>query len=96
MLALIASKAWILQSLDIKTAFLQGESIDRTIFNYPPPEAGTDKLWRLRKCIYGLADAPHCFCLGLRDALSSLHVQPSPLDEDLFFAHCPETGMTMA
>ena len=93
-LALIASKSWMLQPLDIKTAFLQGESIDRTIFIYTPPKVGTDKLWHLCRCICGLADVPCCFYLCLRDVLSSLGVQPSPiLDEGLFFAHCPETKM---
>ena len=85
-LSLIASMGWSLKSLDIKSAFLQGETIDRTIYIKPPPEAGSDKLWRLNKCIYGLADAPRCFYLRLREVLETFNVQASTLDEGLFFA----------
>ena len=85
-LSLIASMGWSLKSLDIKSAFLQGETIDRTIYIKPPPEAGSDKLWRLNKCIYSLADAPRCFYLRLREVLETFNVQASTLDEGLFFA----------
>ena len=73
-----------LKSLDIKSAFLQGETIDRTIYIKPPPEAGSDKLWWLNKYIYGLADAPICFYLQLCEVLEASNVQASTLDEGLF------------
>ena len=60
-LSVIASKAWTLQSLDLKTALLQGQTIDHIVYLLPPPEAETECLWQLRKCIYGLAYAPCCF-----------------------------------
>ena len=50
-LALISSKSWTLKSLDIKTAFLQSNTINRTIFVKPPPEAKTDMIWKLKKCM---------------------------------------------
>ena len=70
----------------MKSAFLQGETNDCTIYIKPPPEAGSDKLWRLNKGIYGLADTPRCFYLRLREALEASNVQASTLDEGLFFA----------
>ena len=79
--------SWRLMSLDIKTAFLQGQSIDRTIYIKPPPEANTNMLWRLNKCIYGLADAPRCFYLHLREVLNESGASASQLDEALFFVH---------
>ena len=85
-LSLIASMGWSLKSRDIKSAFLQGETIDHTIYITPPPEAGSDKLWRLNNCIYGLTDAPRCFYLRLREVLEASNVQASTLDERLFFA----------
>ena len=91
-LSVIASKAWTLKSLDIKTALLQGQTIDRIVYVLSPPEAETECLWQLRKCICGLADAPRCFYLRLRDVLSKVQVLPSPLDDGLFFAHCRDTG----
>ena len=90
--AIIAAMSWKLKSLDIKTAFLQGQTIDRTIHVLPPPEAETQALWKLRKCIHGLADAPQCFYLHLWKALSELNVYPNSLDEGLFFAKSKTTG----
>ena len=40
-LALIASNSWTLNSIDIKTAFLQGKQINRTVYIHPPKEAQT-------------------------------------------------------
>ena len=85
-LAIKASMSWKLKSLDIETAFPQGQTRDRTIHVLPPPEAETQALWKLRKCIYGLSDAPQCFYMHLREVLSELNVYPNSLDEGLFFA----------
>ena len=60
---LMLSNIWNLSSIDIKTAFLQGKKIDRTIIIKPPKEAQTNKLWKLNKCVYGLTDAPRCWYL---------------------------------
>ena len=38
------SHKWKIKSLDIKSAFLQGQPINREIFLKPPKEDGTDKL----------------------------------------------------
>ena len=84
-LALISSKSWTLKSLDIKTAFLQSNTINRTIFVKPPPEAKTDMIWTLKKCIYGLADAPQCFYNRLKEVLQEESVTCNNLDAGLFF-----------
>uniref|UniRef100_M4AZE1 Integrase catalytic domain-containing protein n=1 Tax=Xiphophorus maculatus TaxID=8083 RepID=M4AZE1_XIPMA len=58
LVAVICQKQWELHSMDIKSAFLQGMQLSRDIFIKPPPEANrTGVLWKLRKCVYGLADA---------------------------------------
>ena len=57
----IAAHKWDLFCIDIKTAFLQGKEMERTVFLKPPPESKTDKLWQLRKCVYELADVPTVF-----------------------------------
>lgn len=84
-LSITASMKWTLHSLDIKTAFLQGYAIERTVFIKPPKEANTEKLWKLMKCVYGLADAPRQFYLRLRQELIKLGVTPSPFDNGLFY-----------
>ena len=41
-----ALKGWRIGSLDIKSAFLQGQKIERDVYLKPPKEAGTDRLWK--------------------------------------------------
>ena len=55
------SKGWTINSVDIKSAFLQGLPIDRAVHILPPPEANTAKLWKLNTSVYGLCDAPRSF-----------------------------------
>ena len=38
-MAVIAQKGWVINSMDIKTAFLQGNCLEREIFIQPPKEA---------------------------------------------------------
>ena len=57
-LAIIATNKWELRSLDIKTAFLQGNKLSRDVY-LKPLEANceTNFVWKLKKCVYGLPDA---------------------------------------
>ena len=48
---------WKYHSIDIKSAYLQGNTIQRKIFLKPPKEYDEGKLWRLKKTVYGLCDA---------------------------------------
>ena len=84
-LAAISCKKWVLRSVDVRSAFLQGSPIDRIVFISPPPEANTSNIWMLKKCVYGLADAPRHFYLRLRDELAGLGITPCKLDMGLFF-----------
>ena len=43
LLTILASKKWQCQSIDIKSAFLQGNNIERDVYLRPPKEAGVDK-----------------------------------------------------
>ena len=84
-LALIAPNSWTLNSIDIKTAFLQGKQINRTVYIRPPKEAQTKMIWCLRKCIYGLADAPRQWYLRVREEFMKLGAKPNKLDQGLFY-----------
>ena len=56
-LSIIVQKKWKLNSIDIQTAFLQEENIDRELYLLPPKEeANTDKIWLLKKSKYELVD----------------------------------------
>eukprot|EP00168_Porphyra_purpurea_P013641 TRINITY_DN3792_c0_g1_i1.p1 TRINITY_DN3792_c0_g1~~TRINITY_DN3792_c0_g1_i1.p1 ORF type:complete len:520 (+),score=117.04 TRINITY_DN3792_c0_g1_i1:298-1857(+) len=61
-LALMTERDWVPRSVDVRTAVLQGLPLDRVqlVFVKPPPQAfvPNDLLWELRKCAYGLTDAP--------------------------------------
>ena len=76
---IILSNWWTLNSLDLKTAFLQGKANKRTVFVCPPIEANTNKIWQLQKCIYGLADASRYWYLKFREELTKLGTKPSQL-----------------
>ena len=83
----VSSNKWLINSLDVKTVFLQGKPIERTVFVQPQKEAKTDKVWELKKCIYGLADASRYWYLKLREELIRLGATPIQLDQGFFIWH---------
>ena len=87
LLAVIASSGWTLNSIDFKTAFLQGDPIERDIYMRPPKQAQTNKLWKLNKTVYGLNDAPRQWYLRLKKTIVELGCVLSTLDSGLFFVH---------
>ncbi len=68
----------------MKTAFLQGQEIDRELYVYPPKEANTDLIWKLKKPVYGLADSSRKWYLKLRAELVRLEGVPIILDQGIF------------
>ena len=51
----------------------------------PPKEAQTNKLWKLNKCVYGLADSPRCWYLRLKEEFLKLSVTIGKYDPGLFY-----------
>ena len=75
----------------MKAAFLQGKTIDRDVFIKPPPETGCKGyIWKLRTCVYGLADASRIWHLRVKEELPNLEMRISTYDPALFFWHCNE------
>jgi hypothetical protein len=70
-LAICAMMGWSPNSIDIKTAFLQGEPIQREVYLRPPREAGEPPniLWRLLKSVYGLIDSPERWFAKVKSVL---------------------------
>ena len=83
-LAAIASNGWTLRSMDVKTAFLQGNHMQRTLYLKPPTEAKTKNLWLLKKCVYGLSDASRQWYLRVKEEMTKLGGQMNKLDHGLF------------
>ena len=86
-IAIAASNGWKLKSLDVKAAFLQGSKMTRDVYIKPPPEAQTDKLWKLQKCVYGLGDASRLWYLKLKEELNNSGVDKSIFDGAVYYKH---------
>ena len=58
--SICASMGWISGKLDVKTAFLRSDGLLREVHVQPPSEAREEEgwVWRLKKAVYGLGDAP--------------------------------------
>ena len=79
---------WKVKALDIRSAFLQGETLDRDVYLRPPVEAGLHgKVWKLQKALYGLGDASRKWYLKVKNILLRLGVKMSIYDEALFYYH---------
>ena len=68
---LAAPKDWKIQTMDIKSAFLQGKDISRDVYISPPKESDTPKrkIWKLKKTLYGLIDAARQFYDNIEQVL---------------------------
>ena len=83
-----AIKTWELHSLDVTAAFLQGNEIQRDVFLQPPRDVcEKGKLWRLKRCIYGLTDAPRAWYEKVKTTLCSLGAKVSLYDNSFFLFH---------
>lgn len=85
---------WQLNSLDITSAFLQGNAINREVFIRPPAEMGEEgKVWKLQRCLYGLNDAPREWYNRLYSELKKLNGKVSKYDSALFFWYNESAGL---
>ena len=84
LLAIISAKSWSIHSLDVKSAFLQGIKITRDVYIKPPKEANTNLIWKLLKCIYGLADAGRHWYLRIIEELLDLGLIQCTYDKAIF------------
>lgn len=89
-LHVIASNNWIINSIDIKAAFLQSRPIERDVYVKPPPEAHNSAgiLWKLNKTIYGLCDGSRSWYITLKDFLvKNTHAICCTCDPAIFSWH---------
>ena len=92
-LNIIATLQWDVKSIDITSAFLQSNDINRDVFVKPPKESGedTDIVWKLKKTVYGLGDAARAWYLSVKEKLLKLGAKPSSYDPAVFRWHHEET-----
>ena len=84
LISILAAKKWKLQSIDIKSAYLQGNDIARDIYLQPPKEAHSDKLWKLLKTPYGIADAGRKWYIRVQKEFTALGAKTSRSDRSVF------------
>ena len=84
LLTILSAHEWQLKSIDIKSAFLQGSDIARDIYLKPPKEAKTDKLWKLLRAPYGLADAGRKWYIRVQEEFKDLGAVNLSCDRAVF------------
>ena len=84
LITIASAMKWNCHTIDIKSAYLQGNKIQRPIFLKPPKEYDEGKLWKLKKTVYGLCDAARAWYFRVKDELKSLSVEMCQLDNSLF------------
>ena len=91
-----ALMCWRLESIDVTAAFLQGGTLEREVYLRPPPDVcASGKIWRLRKCIYGLNDAPRYWYRKVKEVLLKLGAVVSSYDNALYLWYDNEKLMGM-
>ena len=70
--------------IDIKSAFLQGQALDRDVVIKPPREAETDEVWCLKKCLYELKDASRKWYNIVKQTMIDLGCMVSKTDPTVF------------
>ena len=83
-LTIMLRKGWSCNTIDIKSAFLQGHNIKREVYLQPPQEFFCGKVWRLRKTVYGLRDAARAWYDTVKAEMIKLGMRISKYDPALF------------
>ena len=90
MLSTVASAVnWDIESIDIKAAFLQRDELERDLFIHPIKELSElGKIWKIKRCIYGLCDAPRNWYNRVKhELINKLGGQISKFDKAYFLWH---------
>ena len=91
--AVTSFKEWRINSLDFRSAFLQGEEVTGDIYIKPPKEANTKCLWKLKKHVYGLKQASRKWYNRVSAELKDSGMTKSKLDEALFYLRDDENEL---
>ena len=72
LMMLAATWRWVISAFDVEAAFLNGVALKRVLYARPPMDLkGQDPrgLWRLKKAVFGLTEAPRYWWLRIREDL---------------------------
>ena len=86
LLTIASAKGWAIETVDVKSAFLQGTTLKRKVYVKPPKEANAlNSLWLLNKCLYGLRDASRQWYTRVENVLEKLGFEKCTYDSGLFY-----------
>ena len=76
---------WKINSLDISSAFLQGNQLKRTVYVRPSTEICKEgNIWQLKRFLYGLSDAPREWYDHVCEEMKKLGGKVSLYDKSVF------------
>lgn len=87
LLAFATYHEWPISQMDVKTAFLYGDIDTETYMRPPdgfPPPDGSSKVWKLKKSLYGLVQAPRCWNQKLHEVLTKYGLKRHQSDHGLY------------
>ncbi|CAI7749876.1 unnamed protein product [Closterium sp. NIES-54] len=78
-------KGWVVKQMDVTTVFLNG-IFKEEIFVVQPQgfDDGSGRVWKLKKALFGLKQAPRQWYLKLHEVLEEIGFTPSSVDHSLF------------
>ena len=88
---LVSSCNWRINTMDIKSAFFQGKSIEKNVFPKPPKEVNTKKLWKVKTKVYRLCDATRESQLSVKRELLAPGSVKRRYDDAIFYWHKENT-----
>lgn len=84
-LTVAAMKGWVIQSLDVRAAFLQSHNMERDVYLRPPTDLRKKGVvWKVLKPIYGLKDSAKNWFNTLKVELETSNCKQSILDPASF------------
>ena len=84
---------WSLNQLDVKNVFLNGDLEEEVFMSLPPgfkERLGSDKVYRLRKFLYGLKQSPSAWFERFGKAVISYGFHQSQANHTMFYKHSKE------
>ena len=85
-LALCANEGFKLKTLDVTSAFLQGQPLSREVFVQPPEEMRKEGvIWKLKKTCYGLYDASRSWYFAVKEQIENLGMKTLSGDSSFFY-----------
>ena len=87
LIALAAQFSWKIHQMDVKSAFLNGDLSEEVYVSQPPGheiEGKSSKVYRLRKALYGLHQAPRAWNSKLDSTLLELGFEKCPSESGLY------------